>query len=69
MNGNIRNSIKDRDYHLRKARRSNSQHDSSVYRRHRNSVTNKIKRAKANHQRTILKEESSNPKKFWDQVK
>ena len=69
MTSTIRTSIKNRDFHLKKARRTNSERNLKVYRRLRNSVTNQIRSAKANYQRNLLKEEADNPKKFWDQIR
>ena len=69
MTSTIRTSIKNRDFHLKKARRTNSERNLKVYRRLRNFVTNQIRSAKANYQRNLLKEEADNPKKFWDQIR
>jgi hypothetical protein len=65
----IRNSINTHDYHLRRFKRTNSAEDWESYKQHRNSVTSKIRNAKANHVRNALKESSGNPSDFWKQIK
>ena len=56
LTSEIKQKIRERDYYLRKARRSNTENDWSTYRRLRNSVTSAIRNSKANYNRTILRE-------------
>ena len=49
LTSEIKQKIRERDYYLRKARRSNTENDWSTYRRLRNSVTSAIKNSKANY--------------------
>ncbi|XP_057308103.1 uncharacterized protein LOC130645960 [Hydractinia symbiolongicarpus] len=65
----IRNLMNTRDYHHRRFKRSNSTGDWESYKSYRNSVTNRIRVAKANHVRAVLKESSANPRDFWKQIK
>ena len=58
--------MNDRDYYLRKARRTGRETDWSTYRRLRNQCTRLIRHSKT---RNIFAENSNNPKIFWKQVK
>ena len=69
LTSSIKQKINTRDYHLRKARRTNSEIDWSAYKRHRNDVTYCIRSSKANYYRNLLRENISNPKDFWKQIK
>ena len=60
----IKQEIRERDYYLRKARKSNTENAWSTYRQLRTSVTTAIKNSKANYNRTILRE-NMNPKNFF----
>ena len=59
----------ERDYYLRKARRTNKEIDWSTYRRLRNDVTRSIRQSKANYSRQIFRENINTPRKFWSQIK
>ena len=59
----------ERDYYLRKARRTGKEIDWSTYRRLRNDVTRSIRQSKANYSRQIFRENINTPRKFWNQIK
>ena len=59
----------ERDYFLKRARRTGKEVFWLRYRRLRNTVTKLIRHSKANHTRSVLKENSNNPRYFWDQIK
>ena len=65
----IKSKLKERDYYLRKARKSNSENDWSTYRRLRNSVTLMIRKSKANYNRCLFKSSMKNPKDLWTNIK
>ena len=65
----ITNLIKTRDYHLKRAKRSGSNHDWSLYRQYRNKVNASVRKSKASYNRTMLEENAHNPKQFWKMVK
>ena len=69
LNNDIRSKMNERDYHLRKARRTGNENDWSTYRRLRNTVTRLIRHSKATYTRAILRENISRPKDFWSQIK
>ena len=56
LTSEIKGKIKERDYYLKKARKSKSEIDWSTYRRMRNSVTMMIRKNKANYHRSLFKE-------------
>ena len=65
----IRSQMNERDYQLRKARRTGKESDWSAYRRLRNTVTRLIRHNKATYTRSILRENVNKPKEFWSQLK
>ena len=65
----IKAKMKERDYHLKKARRTGKEVDWSMYRRLRNAVTRQIRKSKATHTRTLFRESINKPKDFWKQLK
>ena len=69
LTSEIKQKIGERDYYLRKARRSSTENDWSTFRRLRNSVTSAIRNSKANYNRTILRENMNSPKNFWKTIK
>lgn len=69
LTDDIRSKMKDRDYHLRKARKTNLGEDWATYHKLRNNVTLKIKTSKANHKRETLRETITKPKQFWQRIK
>ena len=54
---------------LRKARRTNCEHDWSMYKRQRNRVTGLIKRCKGKYHQDILRDSADSPDKFWSAIK
>ena len=69
LTSEIKGKIKERDYYLKKARKSKSEIDWSTYRRMRNSVTMMIRKSKANYHRSLFKESVKSPKDFWSKIK
>ena len=57
--------MNERDFVLRKAMRSGSEVDWSMYRRLRNQVSNRIKIEKRRYQRNEISDNMDNPKSFW----
>ena len=58
-----------RDGLLRKARRTNCEHDWSTYKRQRNTVTGLVKRCKGKYHEDILRDSADSPDKFWCAIK
>jgi hypothetical protein len=71
LTSEIKQEIRERDYYLRKARKSSTEKAWSITtsRRLRNSVTTAIRNSKANYNITILRENMNNPKNFWNTIK
>ena len=69
MNKEIKSDIRQRDFCLRKARKSNTNEDWSNYRCMRNRVTSKIKKARSAFNRKLVERNSEDPKAFWRTVK
>ena len=69
MNGSIKREIRQREFLLNKARRSNLDEDWSAYRRSRNRVTKLVRDSKSKYNRELIDENSDDPKKFWKTVK
>ena len=61
--------INTRDYYLRRAKRTNSEHDWSTYKRLRNNVTNSIRHAKSNYIWQLFREHLDTPRDFWKLIK
>ena len=61
--------MNERDYLLKKARKSGKECDWSNYRKARNGVTNRIHQHKANYNRSVFRENVRRPKQFWNQIK
>ena len=59
----------ERDYHLRQARKTGREVDWSTYRRLRNDITRKIRYSKSVYTRSIVRENVSHPKQFWNTIK
>ena len=59
----------ERDYFLRKARKSNAELNWSSYKRKRNTVNNLIKQAKNQYDRNLLNDSNSNPAQFWEAIR
>ena len=69
MTSDIKRDMHDRDYCLRRARKTCSNEDWLNYRSARNRGTNKIKKAKHIYNRKLVEENSGDPKAFWKTVK
>ena len=65
LNRDIKYDIRQRDYLVKKARKTNLSEDWKRYRCLRNRVTNKIKAAKACYNRQLIEENSGDSKAFW----
>jgi hypothetical protein len=63
----IKTKAHERDYYLRKARKSDKEIDWSTYRRLRDDVTRLIRQSKGNYTRQIFRENVNTPRKFWNQ--
>lgn len=69
MTKDVKSKMNTRDYHLRKAKRTNAEVDWSAYKRTRNIVTNTIRHAKSNHVQNLFTENNNSPKHFWNRIK
>ncbi len=69
MNSEIRHKMRERDYYLKRARKSNVENDWSTYKRLRNTVTNMIRNSKSRYNKNILYEQVNDPKQFWRHIK
>ena len=61
--------MRERDFLLKKARRTGNEFDWILYRKARNATTRAIKSSKANYNRIVLSENLSRPKQFWNRIK
>ena len=57
-----------RDFFLRKARRSGAEVDWNAYRRLRNQVSSKIRNEKRRYHRNEIQENPDSPKAFWKAI-
>ena len=69
LTSDIKEKIRERDYYLRKAKKSGSELDWSSYRRLRNATTALIRKNKANYQREAFQNNSHSPNDFWKEIK
>ena len=69
LNSDLRKEMNNRDKQMRNARKTNSDEDWTSYRKMRNECNKNVKRAKSNYHQDILKENITNPQKFWNAVK
>ena len=69
LTSELKTKAHERNYYLRKARRSGKEINWSTYRRLRNDVTRSIRQSKANYTRHIFRENMNTRKKFWNQIK
>ena len=69
LTSEIKSHIRERDFYLRRAKRTGTELDWSTYRRMRNKVTLIIRKSKANHNRTLFRENIKSPKEFWKKIK
>ncbi|XP_057308170.1 uncharacterized protein LOC130646052 [Hydractinia symbiolongicarpus] len=69
LTSKIKSQMNNRDKLHRKARKSGKREDTEKYKKIRNSCNNNIVKAKANHQRDLINENLSNPRKLWNAIK
>ena len=65
----IKRQMHERDFYLKKARRTNDDEDLATNHPLRNAVTYAIRQSKSQYCRNLLKENSQKPKDFWRSVK
>ena len=61
--------MNNRDYHLRKDRRTKAEVDRSTYKRLRNLVNRLIDKAKQSYNKHLLTENANDLKRFWKAIK
>lgn len=69
LTGDVKQAMNTRDQLLRKAQKSNSEHDWNAYRRMKNFVINLVSRTKRTFFKESLQENRSSPHKFWKIIK
>ena len=69
MTGQIKKDIRQRDYFLKKARKSSRDEDWLAYKSMRNRVTNSVKRAKQTYNKKLLDNHKDDTKAFWRTMK
>ena len=69
MTSDIKRDMRQRDYSLKKARRTTKDEDWLNYRVLRNRVTKKIKAAKNLYNKKLVEENTNDPKAFWKTIK
>ena len=65
----IKRCIQQRNYLLKKARKTNLDEDWLCYRSSRNKVTNEIKKAKKPYNKRLVEENKNDTKTFWKTIK
>ena len=65
LNRSIKVNMRQRDYFLKKARKTNHSEDWARYRCFRNRVTSHIKKAKAAYNGRLIDESGGDPRTFW----
>ena len=69
MTGQINKDIRQRDYFLKKARKSSQDEDWLAYKSMRNRVTNSVKRAKQTYKKKLIDNHKDDTKAFWRTMK
>ena len=69
LTNEIRSKMNERDYWLKKARKTGKENDWSTYRRLRNAATRIIRYSKATYTRSVFQENINRPKQFWEHIK
>ena len=69
MTGQIKKNMRQRDYFLKKARKSSRDEDCLAYKSMRNPVTNSVKRAKQTNNKRVTDNHKDDTKAFWRTVK
>ena len=65
MNNKIAEAMRDRNYHLRKAQKSNSTYHWGMYRKLRNFVNREIKSSKSNYYCNLIEESKGDSSMVW----
>ena len=65
MSGQIKKAMHQRDFQLRRARRSNADEDWKTYRSLHNQVTLLIRKTKHSYNKKLIEDNRDNPKAFW----
>ena len=68
MNNKIAEAMRDRNYHLRKAQKSNSTYHWGMYRKLRNFVNREIKSSKSNYYCNLIEESKGDSSMVWKAV-
>ena len=69
MTGQIKKDIRQRDYLLKKARKSSRDEDWLAYKSMRNRVTNSVKKAKQTYNKKLIENHKDDTKAFWRTMK
>ena len=69
MTGQIKKHIRQRDYFLKKARKSSRDEDWLAYKSMRNRLTNSVKRAKQKYNKKLTDNHKDDAKAFWRTMK
>ena len=69
MTGQIKKHIRQRDYFLKKARKSSRDEDWLTYKSMRNRLTNSVKRAKQTYNKKLTDNHKDDTKAFWRTMK
>ena len=69
MTGQIKKDIRQRDYFLKKARKSSRDEDWLAYKSMRNRVTNSVKREKQTYNKNLIDNHKDDTKTFWRTMK
>ena len=69
MTGQIKKHIRQRDYFLKKARKSSRDEDWLAYKSMRNRLTNSVKRAKQTYNKKLTDNHKDDTKAFWRTMK
>ena len=69
MTGQIKKHIRQRDYFLKKARKSSRDEDWLAYKSMRNRLTNSVKRARQTYNKKLIDNHKDDTKAFWRTMK
>ncbi|XP_057294623.1 uncharacterized protein LOC130623152 [Hydractinia symbiolongicarpus] len=69
MTVDLKKEMNSRDNLLRKSRKTKSEADITAYKKIRNKVNNKVRKAKNTYQRQLFEENTGNPEPFWRSIK
>ncbi|XP_057299216.1 uncharacterized protein LOC130629859 [Hydractinia symbiolongicarpus] len=69
MTVDLKKEMNSRDNLLRKSRKTKSEADITAYKKIRNKVNNKVRKAKNTYQRQLFEENTGNPESFWQSIK